>query len=75
MPAGQPSLQQHVIEKLEEYLPEFRDSGKNKRRSIISRLSQETLPEGADGHRHKKVTSHRSATNIVPYDVPEPPDG
>jgi hypothetical protein len=56
MPATQPTLEQGAIEKLEEFLPEFREGGKNKRKSIVTRLTKDTLPEGSDGHKHKKVT-------------------
>jgi hypothetical protein len=56
--APQPrTLGTDIIDKLEEVLPEFRDGGKNTRKSIIDRLAQETLPEGSNGQKHKKVWS------------------
>jgi hypothetical protein len=58
MPAAQTTLEQDVIDKLEEFLPEFREGGKKKRKSIITRLAEETLPEAADGEKHKKVRYH-----------------
>jgi hypothetical protein len=56
MPATQPTLEQGVIDKLGEFLPEFREGDKNKRKTIVTRLTKDTLSEGADGHKHKKVT-------------------
>lgn len=58
MPAAQTTLEQDVVDKLEEFLPEFKESGKKKRKSIITRLAEETLPEGSDHEKHKKVRSH-----------------
>lgn len=65
MPAAQITLDQDVINKLEEFLPEFREGGKKKRRSIVSRLSGETLPQGSDEAKHRKVTSHKSSFDIM----------
>jgi hypothetical protein len=57
MAPQQRTLGQDIIDKLEEVLPEFREGGKNTRKSIIDRLAQETLAEGSNGQKHKKVWS------------------
>lgn len=60
MPNRESTFPAEVIEKLEGALPEFRDGDKKSRKSVIKRLTQETLPQNKDRNQHKEVKFHSS---------------
>jgi len=49
------TLSKQVTDILEDSLEEFTDARKVERKEILNRLTRETLPDGSNAPKHKKV--------------------